>query len=104
MKRKRNSQGIKNWRYNTKLKLVKGFGSKCNRCGYDKCFHSLDFHHLDPLQKEFSIGTSLANPKKWEILVEEAKKCIMLCKNCHVEFNCGLWQLSEIQIVNFFEE
>lgn len=94
---KRKSDKIKNWRQNTKRKLVEGFGGKCNKCGYNKCFDSLDFHHIDPIQKDFSIGDALASPKKWDILVREAQKCIMLCKNCHIELHSGLWQLSEIQ-------
>lgn len=43
----------------------------------------LDFHHLDPSQKDFAIsrntGTSI--PK----LIKELDKCVVLCKNCHVK-------------------
>lgn len=31
-------------------------GGKCQICGYDKCDSALEFHHLDPSQKDFGIG------------------------------------------------
>ena len=31
-------------------------GGKCEKCGYDKYLGALDFHHLDPSQKDFTIG------------------------------------------------
>lgn len=89
------------WRKTTKTRLVDGFGGCCNKCGYSTCHHSLDLHHLDPSKKSFSFGKIMANPKKWNILVEEAKKCILLCKNCHSEFHAGYWKISDITIFEF---
>jgi hypothetical protein len=67
-----------------KLHLVKMLGGKCNRCGYNKCITALDFHHRDPSQKRFQIG-SHGMLRNWEDLVKEAEKCELLCKNCHAE-------------------
>ena len=92
---------VSNWRKNTKVRLVQGFGGCCNKCGYDRCNEALDLHHLDPSNKSFGFGQVMANPKKWDLLVEEAKKCILLCRNCHSEFHAGLWSLDEIEIVEF---
>ena len=54
--------------------------STCIICGEDEpC--CLDFHHLDPSKKDFTIseyaGAALHK------LLNEADKCVVLCKNCH---------------------
>ena len=66
--------------------LIEYKGGKCEKCGYDKCQGALQFHHLDPSQKEFNLshknfgqGTSIEELKK------EVDKCILLCANCHFE-------------------
>jgi len=66
-----------------KIKLVKMLGGKCSTCDYDKCYSCLDFHHEDETNKKFEISSHML--KKWDDLVEEAKKCIVLCRNCHGE-------------------
>ena len=33
--------------------LIQYKGGKCCRCGYDKSFRALEFHHLDPNEKRF---------------------------------------------------
>ena len=68
-------------RLRTKLKGIEFLGGKCIRCGYDKHPAALEFHHKNPQEKEFAIG-SFAN-KKWEVIQEEILKCELLCSNCH---------------------
>jgi len=41
-----------------------------------------DFHHIDPATKQFSIGTN-GHCRKWEDVLIEIEKCIILCANCH---------------------
>lgn len=65
------------------------FGSKCAECGYNKSLSALDIHHLDPEEKEFGIGRIRANPKSWNKIVEELRKCVLLCANCHREVHAG---------------
>ncbi len=59
-------------------------GGCCEKCGYDKCPASLNFHHKDPNQKSFSISQ-----RKSKKLDEEVKReldlCSLLCANCHYE-------------------
>jgi hypothetical protein len=43
----------------------------------------------------------MAHPKSWNALVEEARKCILLCRNCHGEFHAGIWFIDEIMPVEF---
>ena len=64
-----------------KKAALKLLGGSCNYCGWDKEI-SLQFHHTDPTVKEFQIS-KIAN-RKWELVKNELKKCIILCANCHI--------------------
>lgn len=75
-------------RHKNKQELVEYKGGKCEICGYDKCIDALEFHHLDPKEKEF--GISNGNIKSLEKLKKEADKCILLCSNCHRELHAKL--------------
>ena len=50
------SDNVRRWRKNTKRKLVEAFGGSCAICKYNKCLEVMEFHHLDPSQKETSWG------------------------------------------------
>ena len=68
-----------------KVELVRIFGGKCNKCGYSANLAALHFHHLDSTTKHFKLDARILSNKKWESIVEEAEKCILLCSNCHAE-------------------
>lgn len=87
------AERVMKWRRNTKEKVVKGLGGECICCGYNKCNEALDVHHLDPSTKEFALRDIVANPKKWDRIKEEVKKCVLLCKICHAEFHAGVREL-----------
>lgn len=72
-------------RRRNKIKLVEYKGGKCERCGYDKCIDALEFHHLNPNEKDF--GVSCGDTRSLEKLKVEADKCIMVCANCHREIH-----------------
>lgn len=82
-------QHIKAWRANTKQKLIHAMGGKCQICGYDKTSFAFDFHHLDPSAKDSTISMFMVRPRKWEVIKEEASKCVLLCSNCHRELHAG---------------
>jgi 5-methylcytosine-specific restriction endonuclease McrA len=67
-----------------KQKLVDLFGGECQRCGYKKYIGALDFHHIDPSRKSFSLSVK-GLCYSWDTILKEAQKCILLCKNCHAE-------------------
>lgn len=67
-----------------KEKAVEYKGGKCERCPYNKCIAALDFHHLDPKEKDFGIADN-GHTRSWEKIKQELDKCIMLCANCHRE-------------------
>ena len=75
---------ISNWRRKIKLKALEYKGGKCEKCGYNRCVSSMDFHHLDPNEKDFGLSGSI---KSWEITKKELDKCILVCKNCHGEIH-----------------
>lgn len=77
---------VKVHRHKVKEELIKYKGGKCEICGYNKCHGALDFHHLDPSQKDFNISDSNVY-KNLDKLKEEVDKCILVCANCHRELH-----------------
>ncbi len=74
-------------RQKRKVKLVNQFGGKCSSCGYDKNLTSLCFHHKNPKEKEFMLNSREMYKRPEKELIEEAKKCELLCHNCHSELH-----------------
>jgi len=72
--------------------LVEEAGGRCRLCGYDRCVAALEFHHLDPDAKEF--GVAQRGARSIERLRAEARKCVLLCSNCHAEVEAGFVSLS----------
>jgi hypothetical protein len=71
-----------------KATLVSEAGGACQLCGYSRWIGALQFHHVDPAEKEFHIALrgvarSLARARA------EAQKCVLLCANCHAEVEGG---------------
>ena len=73
-----------------KQRAVAYKGGKCERCGYDKSYAALEFHHRDPAQKDFSLASK--HYRRWERVVVELDKCMLLCSNCHAEEHASLRQ------------
>jgi len=82
-----NSCKVNRKRITIKIKAIKYKGGKCIRCGYDKYYEVLEFHHLDPNKKEFTICNSYHY--SWERLKKELDKCDLLCSNCHREIHAN---------------
>jgi hypothetical protein len=77
-------------RRHQKLKriLVEEAGGCCAVCGYDRAIVSLHFHHVDPSAKEFTVNAS--HGKSLRAYRTEARKCVLVCANCHGEIGMGL--------------
>jgi hypothetical protein len=56
----------------------------CGKCG-DERNYVLDFHHIDPNEKDFNLGDATKHSLK--DIKNELEKCITLCRNCHSEFH-----------------
>lgn len=65
-----------------KFILVQFLGGQCSECGYRGCDAALEFHHKDPATK-IGRGVSDVLTGRFELALEEAKKCVLLCGNCH---------------------
>jgi len=72
-----------------KQKAITYKGGVCQECGYHKCNGALEFHHLNPSEKDFSIS-HLKNYAFNDKIKLELDKCILVCANCHREIHAGL--------------
>lgn len=86
-RKQRSVTRIVNFRQRMKQRAVEYMGGKCIECGYDRCIWALEFHHKNPLEKDFAISQYLN--LKWESVKAELDKCIMVCSNCHKELHHG---------------
>jgi hypothetical protein len=57
---------------------------RCEQCG-ETALECLHFHHLDPSQKEFSLGDVTAGCWSKQRILAEVAKCSVLCANCHLK-------------------
>lgn len=73
---------VTRWRQRAKEKLVAHFGSSCIDCGYSGPPFMFDFDHKDPSLKSFGIASG-GDVRSYDKLLSEAKKCDLVCANCH---------------------
>jgi transposase len=83
------SEAVAKRRRRVKAILVEEAGGACRRCGFAEHPAALHFHHVDPATKEFSLSTagvtrSIARARA------EARKCVLLCSNCHALVEAGV--------------
>ncbi len=93
-RKQKNYERVKSYRQKMKERLVEYKGNECFFCGYNKCITALEFHHLDPTQKDFGIS-SYTN-LKWDNIKKEVDKCLLVCSNCHREIHSGLRNISPL--------
>jgi hypothetical protein len=82
------------WRRSAKQRLLEEAGGRCRLCGYDRYAGALEFHHLDPEEKSFGLSVR-GITRSLEALRAEARKCVLLCSNCHAEVEAGVASLKE---------
>ena len=80
----------------SRKKLIAMYGGCCCKCGYNHSAAALDFDHLNPVEKTRTISHLLVvnQPWAWDAAVEEAKKCQLLCSNCHREKTFPGWEIT----------
>lgn len=71
---------------NLKLQLIMQKGGCCSKCGYNEFPAALEFHHVNPSQKEFEISKIKPDTSQ-EDIANELDKCILLCCRCHRELH-----------------
>lgn len=73
-------------RMHTHFNFINSLKQPCVKCG-DSRFYVIEFHHVDPTTKLFTISDGKKSHKSNEDVVNEVKKCVCLCRNCHKEFH-----------------
>jgi predicted nucleic-acid-binding Zn-ribbon protein len=66
-----------------KLDMIKYKGGCCQKCGYNRHYSALTFHHIDPSQKRYEWKQMKHMHRK--LIRKELDKCVLLCNNCHCE-------------------
>ena len=70
-------------------------GGKCCSCGYKKYLGALEFHHINPKEKDFMVSRSSRNNLNAKIK-KELDKCLLVCSNCHREIHAGLIDVQKL--------
>ena len=68
-----------------KIDLIKSRGGGCERCGYNKNYSAIDFHHKDSDLKVMKLDLRHLSNMSMARIMEEFYKCEVLCANCHRE-------------------
>lgn len=97
-KKKKNYSKVKKHRLKIKTMAVDYKGGSCVICGYKKCLRALEFHHINPSEKDF--GISAYSKLSWDIIKPELDKCILVCSNCHAEIHDEIDNLGTSSILN----
>lgn len=90
-----------------KLKAVKQKEQLgCSICGYNKNGAALEWHHLNPKEKDDDPANYLnkSNKEGWEEYQKEIKKCILVCANCHREIHFPKIDFKKVKGSNANEE
>jgi len=83
------SEAVSRRRREIKAILVAEAGGRCALCGYDRWIGALQFHHVDPSKKRFSLGLR-GVARSLDTVRAEAAKCVLLCATCHAEVEGGV--------------
>ena len=86
----RESKGLRSRRLKVKL-LTEYTEGTCVKCGLTyngKNGAIFQFHHRDPEEKELAVGSALLS-FAWASILEEIKKCDLMCGHCHTILHLG---------------
>jgi transposase len=86
------AEAVSKRRRKVKRVLVEEAGGACRLCGYRRCVAALEFHHLVPAEKRFSLSHRGVTRSMAEARAEAAR-CVLLCANCHAEVEAGVASL-----------
>ena len=97
------SKATSDFRRRRKENLINVCGSKCCLCGYDKIINALEFHHIDRTTKSYEIAAN-GTCHNLEQDLNELRKCILVCANCHREIHDNQYSLEELEEKRIFNE
>jgi len=93
-----NVEAVTRNRRRRKFELVEIFGGVCLCCGYSSSQRALQYHHLNPKEKEFSLSQK-GVCRSFEKYLKEARKCVLVCGNCHAEIEDKIRTIADEQIL-----
>ena len=82
-----------------KLKLVELKGGKCQLCSFSEYVGALEFHHVDPKEKDKNVSR-LIKSKINQQVIDEINKCVLVCSNCHKMIHAGIKKCPDLITVN----
>lgn len=69
--------------------------AKCTCCPEsDPCV--LEFHHVNPSSKTFTISHMVNQGMAYNKILDELRKCVPLCSNCHKKVHAGRIMLERL--------
>ena len=78
-----------------KRKLINIFGNECSMCKMSNLPMAVyEFHHVNAEEKEDRISNLLGR-RSFDKIMNEAKKCEMVCSNCHKIIHYGDERMKE---------
>lgn len=83
-----------------KIKALSVLGGRCSSCGKN---HPaiLDFHHIKGNKKGL---ISKLKFYRWSRIIQEANKCIVLCRNCHIKRHSRLTSRTQLMKRKYLEQ
>lgn len=97
------SKNVSEFRRRRKANLIKAMGGKCCLCGYNKVQDALEFHHIDPSVKKYGIAER-GTCHNLDEDIEEIRKCVLVCANCHREIHANLYSIEELKDHQYIDE
>ncbi len=67
----------------------------CKICGESESV-CLDFHHIEPNEKEYNIALLKYSTGSFEKVKREIEKCVVLCANCQRKVHAGIIRLDGV--------
>lgn len=89
-------------RYKRRETAIEMLGGKCKNCGCEDK-DVLVFHHKNKNDKLFLLSHNWST-KNWDMVLEEIKKCELLCANCHTKFHKKESEERCRKIIKWFEK
>tara|TARA_R100000808_G_scaffold1812_1_gene7718 strand:- start:1480 stop:1932 length:453 start_codon:yes stop_codon:yes gene_type:complete len=70
------------------------FNFTCQDCGLKNDTRTLNFHHVNPEEKEIGVLMSTNSMDKIKVF-KEILKCVYVCENCHYQRHAEMGDLDE---------
>lgn len=82
-RKKQICKNVQNWRKRIKIRMIQAFHNKCCICEKTFIPEIYEFHHINASEKTKGLSYGVAYSWSWKRIVQELRKCIMVCANCH---------------------